>query len=86
VTARNDAAGQGQASRLTSAQREDVLRVCTADRLSSSRAMLQRIADRAVTLRAEYEHRYAALRRRLLVLAMTPLFVLYAVAVVLLLT
>ena len=49
---------------LTTAQREDVERVYIADRLASSRAMLERIRDRAGELRGEYGQRYLFLRRR----------------------
>lgn len=49
---------------LTTAQREDVERVYAADRLAASRATLTRIAERSVSLRAEYTARYEQLRRR----------------------
>ncbi|MGW0563889.1 hypothetical protein ACWDZ4_25580 [Streptomyces sp. NPDC003016] len=49
---------------LTTAQREDVERVYTAERLAASRAMLVRIADRATALRGEYTERYCRLRTR----------------------
>ncbi|MEV6790404.1 hypothetical protein AB0M87_00060 [Streptomyces sp. NPDC051320] len=49
---------------LTAAQREDVERVYTDDRVAVSRAVLVRIADRAVSLRAEYTARYRQLKRR----------------------
>jgi hypothetical protein len=49
---------------LTTAQREDVERVYTAERLAASRAMLVRISSRAITLRAEYSERYRRLKTR----------------------
>jgi hypothetical protein len=49
---------------LTTAQREDVQRVYTADRIAVSRAMLVRITERAHELRGEYAHRYQQLRTR----------------------
>nr|WP_202446789.1 hypothetical protein [Streptomyces sp. SID5468] len=51
---------------LTSAQREEVVRVYTDDRLELSRAVLERIADRARSLQREYGERYRLLRIRLL--------------------
>jgi hypothetical protein len=51
---------------LTTVQREDVVRVYTDDRLELSRAVLQRVADRALTLRQEYTERYRVLRMRVL--------------------
>ncbi|WP_413754202.1 hypothetical protein NRF20_40840 [Streptomyces sp. R-74717] len=49
---------------LTMAQREDVERVYTADRLATSRAMLCRVSARATGLRGEYEARYRKLKAR----------------------
>ncbi|MER5274961.1 hypothetical protein ABT025_04275 [Streptomyces sp. NPDC002809] len=49
---------------LTSAQREDVERVYTADRAAASRAMLVRVSARAAELRGEYNERYRRLRTR----------------------
>lgn len=49
---------------LTTAQREDVERVYTAERLAASRAMLVRVSARATSLRAEYTERYEQLKRR----------------------
>ncbi|MEV8395385.1 MULTISPECIES: hypothetical protein [unclassified Streptomyces] len=49
---------------LTTAQREDVERVYTADRVAASRAMLVRISERATELRLEYTARYRQLRTR----------------------
>lgn len=49
---------------LTTAQREDVERVYTAERVAASRAYLLRIRDRVAELRLEYEERYRRLRTR----------------------
>ncbi|MEV6162640.1 hypothetical protein AB0L71_12080 [Streptomyces sp. NPDC052052] len=49
---------------LTTAQREDVERVYTADRVAVSRAVLRRICARAAELRTEYDARYRSLRAR----------------------
>ncbi|MBT2394460.1 hypothetical protein [Streptomyces sp. ISL-100] len=49
---------------LTTAQREDVERVYTAERLAASRAMLVRVSARGTTLRAEYTERYRQLKTR----------------------
>ncbi|MFJ2919079.1 hypothetical protein [Streptomyces sp. NPDC087307] len=49
---------------LTTAQREDVERVYTADRLAASRATLCRVSARAAALRGEYEARYRVLKAR----------------------
>ncbi|MET9480747.1 hypothetical protein [Streptomyces sp. NPDC006638] len=49
---------------LTTAQREDVERVYTADRIAVSKAVLVRIAERAHELRGEYTERYEQLRTR----------------------
>ncbi|WP_433343655.1 hypothetical protein [Streptomyces sp. CA-253872] len=49
---------------LTTAQREDIERAYTADRLDDSKEMLRRVAARSVSLRAEYTARYERLRRR----------------------
>ncbi|MFF2523152.1 hypothetical protein [Streptomyces liangshanensis] len=49
---------------LTTAQREDVERVYTADRIEVSRAVLVRITERAHELRGEYTERYERLRAR----------------------
>ncbi|MFE3137628.1 hypothetical protein [Streptomyces scopuliridis] len=54
---------------LTTAQREDVERVYTADRAAASRAMLVRISDRATELRREYTARYRQLRTRVVATA-----------------
>ncbi len=51
---------------LTGAQREEVVRVYTEDRLETSRAVIQRIADRARELQREYSERYQRLRIRIL--------------------
>ncbi|MEV7862701.1 hypothetical protein OH738_37635 [Streptomyces hirsutus] len=49
---------------LTTAQREDVERVYTADRIEASRRTLVRICDRAAELRDMYAQRYHQLRVR----------------------
>ncbi|MFH8475549.1 hypothetical protein [Streptomyces sp. NPDC018000] len=49
---------------LTTAQREDVERVYTADRLAASQAMLCRISVRVTELRGEYDARYRRLKAR----------------------
>ena len=51
---------------LTRAQAEEVSRQYVEQRLGLTRQALQRTADRAHRLRAEYEARYATLRRTLL--------------------
>ncbi|MBX7552864.1 cytochrome C oxidase subunit I [Streptomyces sp. NPDC004232] len=51
---------------LTTAQREEIERRYTADSLRRARADLERVAARCRSLRTEYEHRYAELRRRCL--------------------
>lgn len=72
---------------LTSAQREEVVRLYAEERVELSRRMLRRIADRCEELRAEYTARYEELRRRLLyrcvavvLVALTVLAVMGAVA------
>lgn len=69
-------AAKGQAVRfseqlpwLTRAQREDVERIYTAERVAASRLVLSRISDRATALRGEYTARYEQLRRRCVVAA-----------------
>ncbi|MFG2564037.1 hypothetical protein ACGFR6_01200 [Streptomyces sp. NPDC048567] len=49
---------------LTTAQREDVERVYTAERTAESRVTLARISARALQLRGEYTERYRRLRAR----------------------
>ena len=49
---------------LTTAQREEIERVYIADRTAASRAMFQRICDRAAELRTEYSDRYLRLKAR----------------------
>ncbi|MFF5337192.1 hypothetical protein [Streptomyces sp. NPDC013181] len=49
---------------LTTAQREDVERVYTAERTAESRVVLARISARALQLRGEYTARYRRLRAR----------------------
>ncbi|MDG9720047.1 hypothetical protein [Streptomyces sp. DH24] len=51
---------------LTSGQAEDLSRHYVQRRLAVTRRMLRDTAERAAELRAEYEARYAALRRDLL--------------------
>jgi hypothetical protein len=55
----------GRLSWLTAAQREEVVRLYTEERVELSRRMLRRIVDRCEELRAEYTARYDELRRRL---------------------
>ncbi|WP_327294931.1 MULTISPECIES: hypothetical protein [unclassified Streptomyces] len=54
----------GQLPWLTTAQRDEVERVYTADRVAVSRAVLVRISGRAAELRGEYTARYEQLKRR----------------------
>ncbi|OON82615.1 hypothetical protein [Streptomyces tsukubensis] len=49
---------------LTTAQREDVERVYTDDRLAASKAMLVHVSERATELRGEYSARYEQLKKR----------------------
>jgi hypothetical protein len=49
---------------LTGAQREDVERVYTADRVAASREALLRTVERAAELRDEYSTRYRRLKAR----------------------
>ncbi|MFJ6216881.1 hypothetical protein ACIQGZ_26655 [Streptomyces sp. NPDC092296] len=51
-------------------QREEVVRVYTAERLETSRATIVRIADRTRQLQRQYAARYRALRLRLLALSL----------------
>ncbi|MEU3192179.1 cytochrome C oxidase subunit I [Streptomyces sp. NPDC006992] len=51
---------------LTGAEREDVVRRVADALADSSRAALRETAQRAVSLRREYEDRYAVLRRRVM--------------------
>jgi hypothetical protein len=51
---------------LTGAQREEVVRIYTEDRIALSRRVLKALVSRANELRAEYTARYEELRRRLL--------------------
>lgn len=50
---------------LTGAQREEIVRIYTQDRIALSRRVLEALVARAQELRSEYEARYADLRRRL---------------------
>ncbi|MFG2589752.1 hypothetical protein [Streptomyces sp. NPDC048438] len=54
---------------LTTAQREDVERVYTVDRIEACRDTLTRIAGRAHELRGEYTERYDRLRARCVALS-----------------
>ncbi|MET8220804.1 hypothetical protein [Streptomyces hirsutus] len=58
---------------LTTAQREDVERVYTADRIEASRRTLVRICDRASELRDMYAQRYHQLRVRCVAAAVVGL-------------
>ncbi|GAA3020344.1 hypothetical protein [Streptomyces fulvorobeus] len=49
---------------LTRAQREEVERVYTADRVAACRESLVRVSERAAELRGEYAARYRSLRIR----------------------
>ncbi|MFF3291019.1 hypothetical protein [Streptomyces sp. NPDC003023] len=51
---------------LTTAQREEVVRIYTQDRIALSRRVLEAVVSRAHELRLEYATRYEELRRRLL--------------------
>ncbi|MFD3452814.1 hypothetical protein ACFWVC_11580 [Streptomyces sp. NPDC058691] len=50
---------------LTTAQRDEVVRLYIAERLDLARKMLTRISRRGTELNAEYDRRYNALRNRL---------------------
>ncbi|WP_037606088.1 hypothetical protein [Streptacidiphilus rugosus] len=52
--------------RLTAAQRDEVIRVCTADRLDASRNSIRHLAERSRAMQREYVARYGTLRARLL--------------------
>ncbi|MER7398576.1 hypothetical protein ABT381_24060 [Streptomyces sp. NPDC000151] len=56
---------------LTTAQREEVIRQYTDDRLALTRRYLERIRHRCAELQEEYATRYRALRHRVLCLAVT---------------
>ena len=58
---------------LTAAQRDEVVRLYTADRLEVSRAALRRVADRALELQCQYSTRYHALQAKLLALFLSAL-------------
>jgi hypothetical protein len=51
---------------LTTAQRDEVIRVYTADHLETSRTSIHHLAERSRTMRQEYTARYTTLRARLL--------------------
>ncbi|MET8245051.1 hypothetical protein ABZV31_11915 [Streptomyces sp. NPDC005202] len=67
---------------LTTAQREEVERVYTADRLADSTEALQRIARRSAELKAEYIARYRLLRTRCVALSLAATAALGATAAV----
>ncbi|MFI6103270.1 hypothetical protein [Streptomyces sp. NPDC051310] len=54
---------------LTTAQREEVVRLYAQDRIELSKKLLRAIAARCEELRGEYTARYVTLRRRLLCLS-----------------
>ncbi|MGP3991817.1 hypothetical protein [Streptomyces sp. 3N207] len=68
---------------LTTAQREEVVRLYTTHRLQISRAALQRVTDRARELQCHYSSRYHALQVRLLGLFLSTLAVFVVVLVIL---
>jgi hypothetical protein len=51
---------------LTAAQRDEVIRVYTADHLDASRKSIHHLAERSRGMQREYTARYATLRARLL--------------------
>jgi hypothetical protein len=53
----------------TTAQRQDVARAYTDERLEISRWTIDRLAGRSLTMRAEYEQRYQQLKARVCLLA-----------------
>jgi hypothetical protein len=56
---------------LTTSQREDVIRLYRQQRLESSRAFIDRVADRARELQREYAARYQHLKIRVVAAAFT---------------
>lgn len=58
---------------LTTAQREEVVRLYVQDRVALTRRVLEALVSRAGELRAEYTARYESLRRRLLCAAVAAL-------------
>jgi hypothetical protein len=73
----------GQMPWLTTAQREEVVRLYASDRLQISRAALQRVTDRALELQSQYSSRYHALQVRLLALFLSALAVFVVVLMIL---
>ncbi|WP_369200208.1 hypothetical protein [Streptomyces sp. PU-14G] len=65
---------------LTTGQRDEVVRLYTADRMALTRRVLHGLTERCVQLREEYTARYLQLRRR--VLAQATLVLLLSVALV----
>ncbi|WP_406446990.1 hypothetical protein OHB14_51100 [Streptomyces sp. NBC_01613] len=68
---------------LTTAQREEVIRLYATDRLQISRATLQRVTDRVLELQCQYSNRYHALQVRLLGLFLSALALFVVVLVIL---
>jgi hypothetical protein len=68
---------------LTTAQREEVVRLYATDRLQISRAALQRVTDRVLELQCQYSSRYHALQVRLLGLFLSALAVFVVVLMIL---
>ncbi|WP_037673252.1 hypothetical protein [Streptomyces griseus] len=68
---------------LTTAQREEVVRLYATDRLQISRAALQRVTDRVLELQCQYSSRYRALQVRLLGLFVSALAVFVVVLMIL---
>ncbi|MDI2124622.1 hypothetical protein [Yinghuangia seranimata] len=56
---------------MTTAQREDLVRVLSAAHTEMARGTVRQLATRAQELRAEYEQRYRGLRRRMAVTVVT---------------
>ncbi|MGY1433835.1 hypothetical protein [Streptomyces reniochalinae] len=65
---------------LTTGQRDEVVRLYTADRMALTRRVLHGLTERCAELREEYSARYLHLRRR--VLARATLVLLLAIALV----
>jgi hypothetical protein len=68
---------------LTTALREEVIRLYVEDRIAYSTAALRRVAERCHQLRTEYSARYAHLRNRLLKTATASLLGATAMCVLL---
>jgi hypothetical protein len=60
---------------LTTAQREDVARHYTEERIALSKEVLRAVTARCTELRAEYTARYRALRQRLVCLSVASMVV-----------